>query len=362
MPSRFEQINPRWKMAAAVLFLTVIVSLSGIRSWPDQIKGMRPGNRYENFDRFIAQELDEPELCEKISWNALLPGGVFLAPSYERSECYEFIAGRTKNPKLCWKVKRYGSFSLLSLQTSVWSCLNHAIHGWNGGVGIHPDELTGFFAEMGYDPDTLQLEGITPPIVSVQDIYRQLPKQSDIVTQIEKAAGDSAKSASVSSSGVEDAAYLDDLAALVTRDPHWCLRIPEGLRVGRGPHPFRDWCLFKLATTTRDAELCRRIRIPPELRDARTSLEATCVFQVHSTYPNNTVYAPEVPVGDDQTRRLITRLNYEIPHAKSLPAEQIYQAYYRFLLELENPRALDSAHVKARRRLLERARRLPNHS
>jgi hypothetical protein len=75
----------------------------GNQELTDQSKGTRPGNRDEHFDRFIAQEVDETELSEKISWNALLPGGGFLAPSQQRSECYEFIAGRTKNPKLCWK-------------------------------------------------------------------------------------------------------------------------------------------------------------------------------------------------------------------------------------------------------------------
>src|SRR5712691_12601908 len=174
MPLRLKQISPRWRLAAILIFLGVIVSLSGIRSWPDQIRGMRPGNNYEEFYRYIAQEFDEPGLCGKISWTAILPGGFFEDQSYMRSECYDYIAGRTKNPWLCWRVKRYGAFSLLSHQTSVWSCLDHAFHGWNGGIGINPEALTGFFNEMGYDPDTLHLEGVTPPVVSVKDIYRQI--------------------------------------------------------------------------------------------------------------------------------------------------------------------------------------------
>src|ERR1700722_18257660 len=236
MPPQGNRIGPRWRIAAAVLFLVVMVSLSGIRSWPDQIRGMRPANKYENFYRYIAQELDEPQLCERISCTALLPGGVFLAPSYVRSECYEFIAGRTKNPKLCWDVKRYGSVSLLSQQASMWSCLDHAIHGWNGGVGMNPDELTAFFAEMGYDLDSLHLEGITPPIVSVKDIYTQIPARPDILTRIEKVSGASGKFSGFSASDIEDAAYLDDIAALVSKDPHWCFQIPEDLQVATEPH------------------------------------------------------------------------------------------------------------------------------
>jgi hypothetical protein len=326
------------------------------------MRGMRPGTKYENFDRYIAQELAEPELCEKISWTSLLPGGLFLAPSYERSECYEFIAGRTKNPKLCWYVKRYGALRLLSQQASMWSCLDHAIHGWNGGVGINPDELTGFFTEMGYEPDTLHLEGLTPPIVSVKDIYRKLWARPDIVARIEKSSGASEKSAALNASDVEDAAYLHDMAALVTKDPRWCSQIPEDLQLATELHGFRDWCWFTLASNTKDAELCRRISIPAGIRDARLTLQATCAFQVNSSHMSHTLYAPEVPVNDDRTRRLIIKLNYEIPRAKDLPPEQIYMAYYRFLQELADSHSADPAHAAARQRLLDRVRRLPNRS
>ena len=77
-----------------------------------------------------------------------------------------------------------------------------------------------------------------------------------------------------------------------------------------------------------------------------------------SPYPSNTVYGPEVPVDDGQTRRLITKLNYEIPRARDLPPEQIDEAYRRFLDELEKP--ADRVHAAARQRFLDRVYRLPN--
>ena len=360
MPLPMKQLSPRWRVAAVLIFLGVIVSLSGIRSWPDQIRGMRPGNKYEDFYRYIAQELDEPGLCGKISWTAILPGGFFEEQSYVRSECYEFIAGRTKNPWLCWRVKRYGAFSLLSHQTSVWSCLDYAIHGWNGGVGINPEDLIAYFTEMGYDPDTIHLEGVTPPIVNVKGIYSQLARRPDIMTQIEKVSGISSNSSTMSPSDIQDAAYLDHIGALVTKDSNWCYQIPADLPVATEPHRFRDWCLFTLASNTKDAELCRRVTIPPGTRDARLSLQSTCLFQVNSPYPSNTNYGPEVPVDDDQVRRLITKLNYVIPHARDLPPEEIYQAYSRFLDELERPG--DPVHAAARQRFIDRVYRLPNRS
>jgi hypothetical protein len=361
MPLPFKRISASWRILVVFLCFGLAFFMSGIRSWPDQIRGMRPGNKYEEFDRFIAQQLDEPNLCSKISWTALLSGGFFIAPSYTRSECYDFIAGRTRNPWLCWKVKRYGAVSLFSSQTSMWSCLSHAFHGWNGGVGINPDDLTAFFNEMGYDPDTLHLEGITPPIVNVKDIYGQLPNRTDLLMRIEKVNGVSDPASLTDSNDVEDAAYLDEMAALVSKDARRCLQIPQGMKLAGEPQTFRDWCLLKLATNTKNGELCRQIPIPEGTPDPLLSLQATCLFQTNSLHPNNTVYAPEVPSDDAQARRLIIKLNYEIPRAKDLPSAQIYEAYSRFLDELEK-HLPDPSHVAARQRFLERVYRLPDGS
>lgn len=314
-------------------------------------------NKSEEFYRYVAQELAEPSLCTKIPWSVMSPGGFFISPSYERSECYAFIAGRTNNPWLCWKVKRLGAFHLFSEQTSMWTCLDHAIHGWQGGIAISQTDLIDFFTQMGYDPDTLHLEGITPPVVSVKDIYLQLPHQPDIVTRIEKTIGPSDKPSNFTRD-MEDTSYLADIAALVTKDPRWCLRIPEGLPLASERPTFRDWCLLTLASNTRDAKLCTSIPTRADGIDPRMSLQALCDFQASSSHPGSTGYGPEVPADDDRTRRLITLLNYAIPHAKDLPREQIYAAYDRFLDELQ--RVSDTQHVTARLRFIGRVQRIPD--
>jgi hypothetical protein len=89
-------------------------------------------------NRGDAASMNEPVLCDKIPWSVESPGGFFTEPSYERSECYDFIAGRTRNPWLCRKVKRLGAFSVLSKQTSMWTCLDHAVHGRNSGIASAP--------------------------------------------------------------------------------------------------------------------------------------------------------------------------------------------------------------------------------
>jgi hypothetical protein len=305
----------------------------------------------------VAQQLNEPVLCDKIPWSVEVPGGFFTEPSYERSECYHFIAGRTKNPWLCWKVKRLGAFSWLSNQTSMWSCLAHAVHGWNSGVGIAPADFCRFFKQLGYDPDRLHLEGITPPIVSIKDTYRQLPTRPDIATRIAKAIGPSDQTSNLSPDDIVNSAYLADMAALVTNDYRWCFRIPEDLPLASERSKFRDWCLFTLATNTKDAKLCGSI---PLCADSQMPLQKVCAFQVDSPYPSNTRYAAEVPDDDIRTRALITKLNYEIPRAKDLPPERIYAAYDRFLDELNN--GTDPPHIAARHRFIERVQRLPEDS
>jgi hypothetical protein len=354
--ARARRIGKWWRVAAVVL-AGAIMSLSGIRSWPDQARGMRSGNRTDEFYRYVAQQLDEPVLCDRIPWSVESPGGFFTEPSYERSACYDFIAGRTRNPWLCWNVKRLGAFSWLSSQTSMWTCLDHAVHGWNGGIGIAPADLVRFFEQMGYDPDRLHLEGITPPIVSVKDLYRQLPARPDIATRIERATGASEAASSSNPGHVVNVAYLADMAALVTQDSGWCFRIPDDLPLVSEPSRFRDWCLFTLATNTRNAELCRRIPVGANQTDARMSLREQCGFQVNSPHPSNLHYGPEVPADDDRARALISALNYQIPRARDLPPESIYAAYDRFLDELRH--GTDQPHLTARRRFIDRVQRLP---
>lgn len=91
----------KWRVAAIVPLVAAFVFLSGISSWPDQVRGMRPVNQEDELYRYVAQALAEAGLGELIPWSAGPPGGFFLAPSYERSNCYAFIAGRTRDSALC---------------------------------------------------------------------------------------------------------------------------------------------------------------------------------------------------------------------------------------------------------------------
>jgi len=212
---------------------------------------------------------------------------------------------------------------------------------------VSDESLVGFINRLGYDPDTLHLEGITTPVVNLKDIYRQLPSRPDVAARIEKVIG--------SSTDATNTAYLADIAALVTESPKWCLRIPEDLPMA-SRWRFRDWCVFTVASNSGNVALCRLI--PIATGDPRLSLQRQREAQARSPHPKGR-YGPEVPDTDDRMRTLITMLGYEIPRAKDLPVKTLSAAYARFLDELN--RGNDAQHAAARKRLIARVRALAAH-
>ncbi len=360
----------RW--TAITLGVVAVIYLAGVTTWIDQWRGMRQGNEYEEFYWYVAQQLEEPSICDKISWAAGLPGGFFGAPSYQRSECYDMVAGRTRNSWLCRKVRRLGRQSVLDVQLSMWSCLRDAAQGRSSGTALLGESLVRFFKMMGYDPDELHAEGVTRPIVDVRNIYRRLPEEPDIVARVGTSLRALERTNTRTRSEVEDGAYLAQMAALVSKDAGWCERIPDDLPLARQKQHFRDWCVFTLATNIRDSDLCERIPIRPysiaradELPPARVqeltvqmSLQAQCDRQIHSPYPSNTHYAPELPADDESTRRLIETLGYPIPRASTLPPHLLEDAYRLFLTVLTGVDA--PLYASARQRLIERVKALPD--
>jgi hypothetical protein len=345
--ARHRKIGKWWRVAAGVV---VVVSIwaSGITSWPDELKGLRPATDQDELYRYLAQELEEPSICEKIPWTETLPGGFFLAPSYERSQCYAFIAGRTRNPWPCLKVRRLDALALLSDQTSRWSCLRDAWEGRDAGIAISSQSLVKFFMKLGYDPDTLDQEGITPPVVNPRDVYMQLSARPDLIPRIEAAIGAPTAAAGFAESADANGSYLADMAALLTKNPQWCARISDHAQLPGEKARFRDWCFFTLANNTKNDSLCRRIPLPQDGTDPRLSLRANCDRQANSGSPTGQ-YGPEVPP-DEGIRSVMALLNYPIPKAKDLPVDTINAAFGRFMDELN--RQTDAQHIAARQRFV----------
>jgi hypothetical protein len=146
------------------------------------------------------------------------------------------------------------------------------------------------------------------------------------------------------------------MAAMVSRDPQWCFRIPPKLPLATERGGFRNWCLFTLAKETKDDALCERIPVPEDGTDPRMSLHAECHSLINSTIPTSVHYGPEAPVDDERIRVLLGLLKVDIPRARDLPPDRIYAAYDRFLDELSHGK--EARHLAARQRFIERVEHL----
>ncbi len=367
-------------VAAAFLLIGATVETGAVASPPDQPQGIRRPDKYDEFFRYTAQQLAEPALCEKIPWTVILDGGWGYGPSYERSACYDTIAGNSKNPLICSQIRRLGPVNPTIEQTSTETCLKHTKEGFQSGMAISQGDLIEFFNQMGYDPDTIQLEGITPAIVQVKEIYSQLTdrfgiairtqaaggphevlepgtvNQTELVKRIENAIGGPGETANAKITDMVNVAYLADMAAMVSKDSQWCFRIQPYLPLATERGGFRSWCLFTLAKETKDDALCERIPVPEDRTDARPSLHAECHRLINSTIPTSAHYGPEAPVDDDRIRVLLGLLRVDIPRARDLPPDRIYAAYDRFLDELSHGK--EARHLAARQRFIERVERL----
>ena len=181
-----------------------------------------------------------------------------------------------------------GRISFVSEQTSMWSCLNHAIHGWNDGIGISQTDLINFFTQMGYAPDTLYLEGITPPSVNIKDVYRQLPDRPDIVTRIERTIGSS-----------------DEPSTLTSDDRYRCVghqRLPMvssdsgGFTTGQRGGDIPRLVFTHARQQHQGWQTLQPHPIRADGRDPRMSLPAICRFEADSSLPRNTRYGQRCPL------------------------------------------------------------------
>jgi hypothetical protein len=221
--------------------------------------------------------------------------------------------------------------------------------------------MLSFFKAMGYDIDTLHLEGVTPPIIRVEDVYRAAALAPDAAQRAD-AAHSAARENRIDA---EDDAYLLDLVAMARKDAGSCMKIPEELVLQTEAKRFRDWCMFKLASNTRKARTCRSIPIRPEevarnqglapATAAQMTLQAECERQAGASDTTGS-YSAQIPADEARMRRLLALLGVEIPKAHDLPAARVAEAYRTFVFALTDPRVPNRQ--PARQRLVDRVQQL----
>ena len=329
----------------------------------------RPPNTNETFYQYIAFELDAPALCGKLSPAAILPGGFFIAQSYARSDCYAKLALHFDHPALCWKAPRLGSLAIFSEQTSRMSCwwqvLRDAPEPNISTYMPNPNELNAIFAAMGYRPDEIYHEGLTPPLLNMQDAFRQLDRQPDLVERIERVTANAASPAPSAELTPDDRATLFDLAAHVSGDPSWCMRIDaDRLDSTASPNSHiprlykRDRCVLEIASNKRRPAFCALIPNRGDDRPGPLSYRSLCERQA-SLPPDKYHYGAEPPDAAE-AQRTITILGYPLPRLHDVPAHEITSAYYYFIWGMA--RSDLAAARAARAKFLDHVAALPSYN
>jgi hypothetical protein len=355
--------------AIFALFATLVVVAIVAFGWSPDFSKLRAPNPHETFYQYAAFELDDAALCEKISPSSLIPGGIFIARSYARSDCYAKIALRYDRPSLCWKARRLGLPAILSEQTSPLSCFWGVMRrAPDVGVSTYMparNDLVSIFTEMGYRPEDLYREGITPPLLNIPDAYRRLADHPDLLQRISKVTA-----ALGSSLTPDEQMHLFELAAHVSNDIAWCVRIPADRmdpgteRKSKGPSLYqRDRCILEVASNARRPDLCELIPVRPDDWPGMMSRRSICERQA-ARPPDKYHYGAPTPQIDDETRQIITALGYSLPDIRYISANEIQTSCYYFIWQMSatNKAANNNpAVVAARAKFLTRIAALPSY-
>lgn len=357
-----------------VLAIASIIALVAAIAWlpTPELSTMRAPNAHETFYQYVAFELDAPELCEKLSHSAMLSGGIFIAPSFVRSDCYANLARRYDRPRLCLSARRLGSIAIFSQQTSRLSCLVDVLrYAPDAGVSTYmpsPSDLVSIFAEMGYRPEELYREGVTPPLLNLPDAYRRLVKYPDLLDRIRTVTAASSASAPLTPS---ERMRLFELAAHASNDDLWCERIPADLMDpgsklnSRRPSLFRrDRCILEIASNVRRPDLCKSIPDRPDDWPGAMSRRDVCKQQA-SRPPDKYLYGPPAPDSDEEARTIISTLGYPLPDVHDVPAYEIAGGYFYFIWQMsraDKAAPEDGPAAAARARFLARVAALPSYN
>lgn len=362
MRLRLTPATLRFLVAVGALIAVVVLILT----WVPHAGSRRAPSESDRVFGYFAEQLGEADLCAKISWAAMQRYSVLFGgggASFARSDCYEQVALRSHDRALCWNVRPLVDGDPFSAGYSALSCWRRAGQGAPGSaIALAPETLVRAFDALGYDVDTLQLEGVIEPAIRPINVYRSLERESGIVDRVTQALSrpDVALEA-------EDRSFLAHLAAVASGDARWCERIPASAAVSTEVIPFRDWCYLTVAFDTQDARICARMApaaseakvrqaeahgVRPDIAE-QISAHAQCARIDHWLGPRPH-YGPEAPPQAPQIQRLVAALGLTMPRARDWPPHRIAAYYARFLAALRADRPGDAPHAAARAKLIAR--------
>jgi hypothetical protein len=164
--------------------------------------------------------------------------------------------------------------------------------------------------------------------------------------------------------------HLFELAAHVSNDVSWCVRIPADLldpgteRKAKGPSLYqRDRCLLEVASDTRKPDSCKLIPVRADDWPGMMSRRSICEGQA-ARPPDRYHYGAPTPQTDDETRQIITALGYPLPDIRDISANEIETACYYFIWQMsatDKAANHNPAAAAARTRFLARVAALPSY-
>lgn len=360
MSARYAFLKPAlWIIAAGVLALAVAGYV------PAAPGSKRAPTTQETVFQYFAQQLGEPALCGRISWDAYRSeGGWFRGGgSRWRSDCYEQVAEARHDDAYCWQARPFLDLDPSSPGYSAIACTRR-VHGGQHGSGALPDAaLVQAFRGLGYDLDDMHLDGLIQPPVRPADTYEGLLQDPAAVGRARTLLQQGGASLQA-----EDRSYLAQLVALADGDAARCASIPPGMQSVHQQAPFRDWCYFTVASNKGDARLCAAMT--PAAKEPKViaaeasgtqpgiaegmSLHAQCLRSGAYGAQHQYRFGPELPTGAGQMQRLLAALDATPLRADAWPVEK-QAAYLREVVAVLAARTPpDAARDAARTELLHR--------
>lgn len=354
-----------WVLAACTL-VAAVVGYVPAAPWSRRAPSARETTLY-----FFAQELGEPALCRRISWDAYRSYGSLFGgggASRWRSDCYERVAEARHDDEFCWEARPFVDLNPVSPGYSALACSRRTQGGYRSGITLPDPALVQAFKELGYELDDMHLEGVMQPPARPSDTYLSLVKDAAVMTRVPALLehGDPALQGN-------DRSYLADLAALAGGDAKWCAAIPLAEISVHQQATFRDWCYFTVAYNNGNTRICAAMTpankepkviaaeaagVQPgiaEQMSLHTQCQAVGAYGAKRTY----LFGPELPTASGQLERLLAVLGAAPQRAGDWPVHK-QAAYLREVVTVLAARTPpDSARDTARAELVQKLLALP---
>lgn len=317
---------------------------------------------------YFAQELGEPALCGRISWDASRSQGGWFKGGIARwrSDCYERVAEASHDETLCWQARPFFDLDPSSAGYSAFGCSRRTEGGHHDSFVLPDAALVQTFRELGYDLDDMHLEGVVQPPVRPADTYMALVNDAAAVARAKELLG---------RGGLEpaDRDYLVDLAALGSGDAGLCASIPAAVLSVHQQAPFRDWCYFTVGYNRGDARICAAMTpaakepkviaaeaagVQPGIAEGM-SLHAQCIKSSSYGAQRQYRFGPELPTAAGQLERILAALGATPQRADDWPVAK-QAAYLReVVVALAARTPPDATRDAARAQLLQRLQAMP---